>query len=666
MKKKQNMTFGFAEILFCAISAVVLIAVQTVLCSITSINPVLSGIFICAVYTASVCAFAVIRKNSAASRSSAPLGETLNVLAESVVNLPSPCVICPEDSDTVIWYNKAAAELFGRRRVPFSDIFETLPDFEDEVRLKASGRRYCPVTYTGKGHNDKGYRVFIMEDVTDRDNELSELMGRECAVAYITVDNLEELLNYEQEDYRSASGETEAVLRKWAAESGGILKEYQQDKYIFFFEKSRLADFVRSGFDVLDRVRNVRVGETNIPVTVSIGISDGGDTLYERERAAQSALETALQRGGDQVIIKYESGVEIFGGKTKIPQKRTKVRARVVATELISLISESSNVLIMGHRYADFDAFGAAVGLARLCFFCGVPVNIVSDMDDTSLDRCRDWLSGEEEYKTVFADSDAAMDMIDSDTLLIIADVNNKTQFESSVLADHCSRVVIIDHHRKTADFERVPLISYIEPAASAASELVAEMLEQVLPSDGLLPREADLLMAGILLDTNQFTKNTGTRTFSAALYLRSSGADVGEVQEFFKTQLGDFQRELKFHSNVEIYRGICAIAVAQGDCTVKDKVPAAKAADKLLSVEGVKASFAIVPIDGEVHISARSTGTINVQLLLEKLRGGGHFDSAGTRLEGTSAAEAVVMLKDAIDAYLRENSAAGAKIQTK
>ena len=191
-------------------------------------------------------------------------------------------------------------------------------------------------------------------------------------------------------------------------------------------------------------------------------------------------------------------------------------------------------------------------------------------------------------------------------------------------------------------------------------------MLEQVLPSDGLLPREADLLMAGILLDTNQFTKNTGTRTFSAALYLRSSGADVGEVQEFFKTQLGDFQRELKFHSNVEIYRGICAIAVAQGDCTVKDKVPAAKAADKLLSVEGVKASFAIVPIDGEVHISARSTGTINVQLLLEKLRGGGHFDSAGTRLEGTSAAEAVVMLKDAIDAYLRENSAAGAKIQTK
>lgn len=662
MKNKQNMTFGFPELLFCTVSAVLLIGVQTLICAYTDIMPAVSGIFICAVFVAAVCAFAVIRKNSAARKNAAPLTETLSVLAEAVVNLPSPCIICPGDSDLIIWYNKAASELFGRKRIMFSELFSTLPDFDDQVRLSAAGRRYLPVSYTGEGRDGKQYRVFIMKDVTDEDDRLQELVGRECAVAYITVDNLEELLNYEQEDYRSASGETEAVLRRWAAESGGILKEYQQDKYIFFFEKSRLSDFIHSGFDVLDKVRDVRVGATNIPVTVSIGISDGGETLFERERAAQSALETALQRGGDQVIVKYDSSVEIFGGKTKMPQKRTKVRARVVATELISLISESSNVLIMGHRYADFDAFGAAVGLARLCFFCGVPVNIVSDMDDTSLDRCRDWLSDKEEYRTAFVDADAAMDMIGSDTLLIIADVNNKNQFESSVLADHCSRFVIIDHHRKTADFEHTPLISYIEPAASAASELVAEMLEQALPSDELLPEEADLLMAGILLDTNQFTKNTGTRTFSAALYLRSSGADVGEVQEFFKTQLTDFQRELKFHSNVEIYRGICAIAVAEGECSVKDKVPAAKAADKLLSVEGVKASFAIVPIGTEVHISARSAGTINVQLLLERLRGGGHFDSAGTRLEGVSAESAVAMLKDAIDGYLSESGSCAKK----
>ncbi|MBR4934028.1 MAG: DHH family phosphoesterase, partial [Clostridia bacterium] len=315
------------------------------------------------------------------------------------------------------------------------------------------------------------------------------------------------------------------------------------------------------------------------------------------------------------------------------------------------------NVIIMGHKYADFDAFGSCVGIARLCMFCGVPVNIVTDFDDSNLDRCRRWITRENDYNGVFIDGDSAMDLLNSDTLLIIADVNNRYQFESPALADNAGRICIIDHHRKTADYENPPLITYIEPSASAASELVSEMLEQILPPDELLSVEANLMMAGILLDTNQFAKNTGTRTFSAALYLRGAGADVGEVQELFKTELHDFQRELKFHSNVEIYRNVTAIAIAQGDCTFKDKIPAAKAADKLLTVEGVKASFAIVPIGSEVHISARSSGTINVQLLLEKLKGGGHFDSAGTRLEGVSVFEAVEMLKRTIDDYLKENT---------
>lgn len=655
MKKKQNTVFGFTELFYCALAAVILIIAQAVICTVTNTHPVLLSIFISAVYAAAVCAFAVIHRNRAASKNSTPMSETLGVLASSVINMPCPCLICPSENDTIIWYNKKAAELFGKKKISFGELFATLPDFDGEVRIGAAGRKYFPMIFTGDGSDGKTYRVFIMYDVTDSDKRTEELMGKECAVAYITVDNIEELLNYEQEDYRSASGETEAVLRRFAAENGGILKEYKQDRFIFFFEKSRLPDFQKNGFDILDKVRNVRVGDTNIPVTVSIGVSSGCKTLNEREKDAQSALETALQRGGDQAVLKTEDGADIFGGKTKMPQKRTRVRARVIATELISLISNASNVLIMGHKYADFDAFGSSVGLARLCMFCGVPVNIVSDMDDTSLDRCRGLLEDESEYSNVFIDSDSALDKIEPETLLIITDVNNKNQFESAVIADHCGCYVVIDHHRKTADFERTPRISYIEPSASAASELVAEMLEQVLPNDTLLPCEADLLMAGILLDTNQFTKNTGTRTFSAALYLRAHGADVGEVQEFFKTELLDFQRELKFHSNVEIYRDVTAIASTTEPCTVKDKVPAAKAADKLLSVKGVRASFAVVPIGDEVHISARSTGTINVQLLLERLRGGGHFDSAGTRLEGISVDETVAMLKDAIDSYLDE-----------
>ena len=289
----------------------------------------------------------------------------------------------------------------------------------------------------------------------------------------------------------------------------------------------------------------------------------------------------------------------------------------------------------MFHKFGDFDAIGSAVGVARLAMFCGVPVNIVTNPNDNGISKCYEWVSSLSDYEGVFVDSASALDLVNSGTLLIICDVCNKMQFESPALYDSCNNVVIIDHHRKTADFEKEPVITYIEPAASAASELVCEMLEQVLPSECLLPKEADLMLAGILLDTNQFTKNTGTRTFSAALYLRSVGADVGDVQEFFKTDLEEFQRELRFHSHVEIYKKVCAIATAIGECDIKDKIPAAKAANRLLTVEGVKASFAIVPIGDEVHISARSSGTINVQLILEQLKGGGHFDAAGARIDG-------------------------------
>ncbi len=644
--------------LFCAVAAVLLIVLQTFLCLYTELNPIITGSFICALFIASVAAFYMIRKSVRAAKNANPLPETMNVLSDAVVNLPRPVVICPAESDRVVWYNRSATELLGKKSASFSELFSTLEDRDGVVRLTAGGRIFVPERFSSEGKSGRSYTVFIMNDVTDIDKKTEELTGRQCAVAYISVDNLEELLNYEQEDYRNASGEAESILRRWATDHGGVLKEYQQDKYIFLFEQSHIDEFTGNGFDVLDRIRAISVGDADIPVTVSIGVSAGAGSLAEREKEAQAALKTALQRGGDQAVLRAGGDVEIFGGRTKMQQTRTTVRARVVANELQTLIKNASNVLVMGHRFADFDAFGASVGIAAMVRHMGVPVNIISDLDDSNLDRCRSWLSGEKAYEGIFVDRDGALDMMEPDTLLIIVDVNNVAQFETSAVAEKCSKAVIIDHHRKTADRDSDNIaINYIEPSASAASELVAEMLEQVLPSGTITAKEADLMLAGILLDTNHFTKNTGTRTFSAALYLKGCGADVGEVQEFFKTELEDFQRELQFHENVEIYRNVCAIAKASGNCTFRDKVPAAKAADKLLGVEGVKASFAIVPIGDEVHISARSTGKINVQLLLEKLRGGGHFDSAGTRLEATTAEKAVALLKEAIDSYFDEKN---------
>ncbi len=652
-KRAPNFQFSFADILFVIICAVAFFAAEALIGSHLRITPAISALFLCSLYAAVCLTYAFYRRGRIYKSGVKPSSEVSVVLSESMLNSSSPVMVCPAESQKIVWMNKAAAELAGgKRQLTAGDIFKQVG--ETEV-YSADGKLYTQNIHSGYGSDDRHYYVYSMTDVTAREETEAMLRRKDCVVAYIVVDNLEELLNYEQEDYRIASGETDRLLRQWANEAGGILKEYQQEKYIFLFECSHLEEFSKQGFDILDKVRDIRIGENSIPLTISIGISAVGSNLFEKEKNARSAIDTALQRGGDQAVVKGDGTLDIYGGKTKMAQKRTKVKARAIANELISHITGAENVIIMFHKFGDFDAIGSAVGLARLSMFCGVPVNIVVDPEYNGLTKCFEWVNKLPDYKGVFVDSATALDLVTSGTLLIITDVCNKFQFESPALYESCSNVVIIDHHIKTADFEKEPIITYIEPAASASSELVCEMLEQVLPTECLLPREADLMLAGILLDTNQFTKSTGTRTFSAALYLRSVGADVGEVQEFFKTDLADFQRELRFHSNVEIYRNVCAIATAIGDCGINDKIPAAKAANRLLTVEGVKASFAIVPIGNEVHISARSSGTINVQLILECLRGGGHYDAAGTRIESVNAEEAVKMLKAAIDKYFDE-----------
>ncbi|MBQ7836591.1 MAG: DHH family phosphoesterase [Clostridia bacterium] len=656
MKKKPGiLQYGFVDILFVTIAAVVFFVAQSLICGLLNINPYICAVFLVSLYAAVVITYAFYRKGSSYRRGVKPTSEVNVVLSESVINSPSPIIVCPADKGRIVWMNKAAAAIAGNgRQVSFKDIFVATED-SSGIYEADNGRLYVREAHSSYGSDDKHYTVYTMTDVTDRIASEALLTGKQTAVAYIVVDNLEELLNYEQEDYRIASAETDRLLRQWASEAGGIIKEYQNEKYIFIFECSHLEKFSEKGFDILDKIRDIRIGENSIPLTVSIGVSSVGATPAEKEKNARSAIETALQRGGDQAVVKGEGTLDIYGGKTKMAQKRTKVKARAIANELISHITSAENVIIMFHKFADLDAFGSAIGIARLCMFCGVPFNIVCDAKDPGLAKCFGWVSNLPDYRGVFVDSATALDMVNSETLLIITDVSNKFQFESPVLYDNCNNIVIIDHHRKTAEFEKDIKITYIEPAAAAASELVCEMLEQVLPPEYLLPREADLMLAGILLDTNQFTKSTSTRTFSAALYLKGVGADVGEVQEFFKTDLEEFQRELRFHSHVEIYKGVCAIAIAIGECDIKDKIPAAKAANRLLTVEGVKASFALLTIGDDIHISARSSGTINVQLILEELRGGGHFDAAGARIEGADMEKTEKLLKAAIDKYLDE-----------
>ncbi len=585
------------------------------------------------------------------------------IMFDAVVKMPEPVIIC-DISERIVWYNGSAAELsedgdklYGK---PLSDVFAgvRLEDIRNDrsrggYPVSCGGRAFL-ARYNHIKTDDNDFALIMTTETTELENLADKMAGDEAIVCYIIIDNLAEMMQYDSEQYKPASVKIDEVIRSWADEYGGILKEYERDKYIYITEARALQKIIMNKFDLLDRVRAVGVGDTNLPLTVSMGVSNITGTFEEKEKAAKSALDMALQRGGDQAGVKSEGSIDFYGGLSKEVQKRTNVRARVVSNELIATIKSASNVLIMGHRFADFDSFGACVGLARLAMYCGARVNIVINMADRNLVGCRELLDAEEDYLGILVSGADALDMLETGTLVIVADVNNFSIAEEPELARRKEKLAVLDHHRKMSEFERSVDVEYIEPSASAACELVAEMLEQVLGSDGISPAEANLMLAGITVDTKQFTKNTGTRTFSAAMYLRGNGASPMQVQNLFRESLGDYLREAKFRRNVEIYRSVCAITVVDdADVSPEDRVIAAKAADNLLMVDGIKASFALIVLGDTVHMSARSRGQVNVQLILEALGGGGHYDAAGAQCSGKSVSELIAQLKKEIDRYI-------------
>jgi len=483
-----------------------------------------------------------------------------------------------------------------------------------------------------------------------------ELAEKNPIISYIAVDNYLEAASLLQGNYRTIAAKISVLLKEWANGLDGILREVENDRYMLITEEKHLKTITEKKFEILDEVREISRENTDIPVTISIGTACIDGTMPEKERAANQALEHALQRGGDQAVLKLRgNAVEYYGGRTKTVQKRTKIRSRIIASEVKNLISSASNVLIMGHRFADHDSIGSCIGMARFALEYCPRVNIVVNIHDANLKGVFKKLSGIADYKNMFLDGASAQERITSSTLLIITDVNNVRQFEAPNLFENCGNVVIVDHHRQSAEYAVKPNITYIEPNASSASELVAEMLEQQLSPGSILKEEAELLFAGIILDTKQFANNTGPRTFAAAHYLRSEGANPTEAQMLFRSDLDDFKREIKYEANAFIYRDIIAFSYMDENATQEDKIAASKAADKLLSLEGVLASFVLCRIDQTIHISARSSGTVNVQLITEKLHGGGHFDMAGAQVKDSTMKETFVQLKEAIDEYLNE-----------
>ncbi len=590
-----------------------------------------------------------------------------------IQKLYMPVLIC-DDKGKIVWYNSALSANSKTRGVLYGKYLDNICNATIERIVNNEGRVEVSFTAAGelveedaevfvaKGYltvsRGKTYYITIFENVTEEKKLQQRLEDEDTLIAYAMIDNLDELLQYVQERYSTAASSVDAILRQHMEKVGGVVRNYDHNKFICVFSKEHLAEFTRERFSMLDDIREIYVGETTLPVTISMGIAAIEGSLYDKERATQSALDMALQRGGDQVVLKTPEGFEYYGGKTKTVQKRTKVRARVIANELLMLLSEAENVLIMGHKFPDFDAFASCLAIWRLARYCGVEALIVTDKETKAIAPCFRALENMSEYENIFIDKTEAQDMIRSGTLAVIVDVNNIGFCEAPDVVNTVNDVVIIDHHRKTAEFEKKPKIAYIEPSASSVSELLSEFLEQIL-LPGTLPKvEADFLLAGMLLDTKMFTKNTGVRTFSSAMYLRGEGANPSDAQAFFKMEFEDFLSEASFESNVSIYKSAMAIAMNENDDNSPAvRINAARAADRLLNVEGVTAAFTLCRIGDTVHISARSQSVVNVQLILEKLGGGGHFDSAAVQMKNYTVASALTALHAAIDEYLIENA---------
>lgn len=663
-KENQNLHIPYASrqdmILYAALG-LLNIALVAIICEFVSVlQPVFAALIAAVLYLAEV---AVIGIRRIANSRIYPTKSIHGLLGEegSVVfkNSRSPIIIF-DFHGTVLWYNDALRAVLD----PYTNYIGEKVSEVLSFNMEDIEAGDCKVTLENGVYGVEGFVISkknnglylaMLSDVTELRALEKKYADERVAVAYIAIDNVEDVLQYVHEKFADSVANIEDKLKAWAASMNGVIKSYDNDKYIMFFDSMYLDNCIANRFDILDSIRDSRVGD-GVSITVSIGVSRRRGTLYDREVDARDAIDLALQRGGDQAVYKSENETIYFGGRTKTVYKRSNVRSRAFANQLTALMSRSDNVIIMGHKYGDFDSIGASVGAARLAMLCGIKVNIAVDLTDKNLRPCIEMMQKTDMYSQVFVDNAAGLDLIGPDTLVLLVDHNSIPRAQFSDIASKSANIAVIDHHRKNDQPTEAVKISYIDPSASSTCELISEMLESVVSSQNLLKQEADILLSGILLDTKQFTRNTGTRTFGAAQYLRGAGANPSDVYNLFKAAPEDLSKEARFHTSIIMYKDQIALACCEGETDETYRVIASKAADKMLTLRGVAAAFTLVRIGEQIHISGRSAGKINVQLILEKLRGGGHFDVAGAQVVSDSILEVLETLKKSIDEYLEHN----------
>lgn len=579
----------------------------------------------------------------------------------AIDELPMGLIILNDD-DEIEWMNDYMCNEISRDNMnaPINRLFPNIM-----TTLKANN-----ISTTESTYNDKYYKIYWDEkhqalhliDITNQRNRETELEDKQPVLGILFLDNYDEVTQNMSEALKSElNNSITNTLNEWATRHHIYIRRFSQDRFIILLNSRSLKDIEATRFNLLDEVRD-RSQELGAQITLSIGIGEGSDDYIEVGELAQSSLDLALGRGGDQVAIKAMNGnARFYGGKTDPMEKRTRVKARVISHALRDILLEGDNVLIMGHKHPDMDSLGSAIGVAKIASMNGIEAHIVlneEDIDET-LQRMMKELHEREDLMEMFVTSEDAWEKMSPKTTVVVVDTHRPSMVLDEVILNKATRKVIIDHHRRSDDFISSPLLVYMEPYASSASELVAELLEYQNKEKKLSRLEATIMLTGIIVDTRNYTLRTGSRTFDAASFLRSNGADPVLAQTFLKDDIDTYIARSDLIKSAEIRDNGIAIVKADQSMTYHP-VTVAQAADQLLQIEGVQASFVMaIREDESIGISARSFGEMNVQLVMEALGGGGHLSNAATRVTDKTMDELYDELVDAIEEILYNRSEA-------
>ena len=593
----------------------------------------------------------------------------------SLINSPFPLVIVETDGN-IIWRSTKFATEFANIDIN-NYMSELIDDLREKIEqeqeknvkrdivknmtignkeYKIVGRYVNFKTLKTKNRRNKNEYMIILYfiDNTEKIKLQKDYIDSKSCVGIIMIDNYEEnMQRIDASEKPQITAEIDKEMYDWANQSNGVLIKSDRDRYVFLFEQRYLHDIKEDKFSILDKIKEINNKE-KVQFTLSIALSNEGQTDKEKYKSAQAAMDIVLGRGGDQAVIRENDIYKFFGGRVEEVEKRTKVKARVVAHALENLIKESSKVMVMGHTNGDMDSIGSCMGIYRLAKTLGTNAYIVCSDDSPSIKSFRQEIDKDPEYEDVIINKDVAIENVDEDTLLVVVDTHKVNYVDSPELLEKVPKIVVIDHHRRSTNFIENATLMFQEVYASSAAELVTELLQYVEANVKLKTTEAESLYAGIMMDTKNFTFKTGVRTFEAAAYLRKCGVDIIRVKKWFQSDLASFNTIADIVKKAQIIES--GIAISTYDEVTKDaSLTCAKAADELLTISNITASFVLGNTGEKICISGRSIGDINVQVILEKLGGGGHITLAGAQVEGMTMEETKQELINRINEYFSE-----------